>query len=253
MKDNNVRSIQSVDRAIQILKCFDNQEELGVTEISKLLGLHKSTTFGLVYTLHANGILEQNESNGKYKLGLEIFRIANNVNTSLRHIVIPYLKELVKIYKETANLVIFQDLSVLYLEKVESSYSMRISTTVGGEKPLHCTAVGKSILAFLPEDDLIDKIKRMDFHRFTERTITTPNKLIESLKDIRKIGYAEEDEELEIGLHCIAAPIFNKYNIPFAAISLSGPVSRMNSEILADMGKTLVELTNEISKKMGLN
>jgi DNA-binding IclR family transcriptional regulator len=168
---------------------------------------------------------------------LEIFRIANNVNTSLRHIVIPYLRELVKIYKETANLVIFQDLSVLYLEKVESSYSMRISTTVGGEKPLHCTAVGKSILAFLPEDDLIDKIKRMDFHRFTERTITTPNKLIESLKDIRKIGYAEEDEELEIGLHCIAAPIFNKYNIPFAAISLSGPVSRMNSEILADNGQ----------------
>lgn len=85
-----------------------------------MVGLHKSTTFGLISTLYANGILEKNDNSGKYKLGLKLFRLGTKVNSSLRHIVVPYLERLVNMYHETANLVILHDLSVIYLEKVES-------------------------------------------------------------------------------------------------------------------------------------
>ena len=248
---DNEKIIQSVDRAIKILNCFENNEELGVTEISKLVGLHKSTTFGLISTLYANGILEKNDNSGKYKLGLKLFRLGTKVNSSLRHIVVPYLERLVNMYHETANLVILHDLSVIYLEKVESPLSIAISTLVGGRQPLHCTAVGKAILANLSPEILKDKISRMELTKFTSNTICDKKTLIESLENIKKKGYAEDFEELEIGLYCIAAPILNHNNMPFAAISISGPISRMNEDLCREIGLSLVQYTREISQKLG--
>lgn len=251
MDNNSEKTIQSVDRAIKIIRCFDTFEELGITEISKLLNLHKSTTFGIVSTLSANGILEKNENTGKYKLGLELYRLGTKVNLSLRGITLPYLERLVEMYEETANLVVLQDLSVVYLEKVESSHSMRISTSVGGRKPLYCTAVGKAILAFLPPDELERKLDKMKLVKFTDNTITSKEDLKKALNEIRKRGYAEDNEEMEIGLHCIAAPILNQYSYPIGAISVSGPISRMNGEVDINISRTLVEFTMEISKKLG--
>lgn len=251
MDNNNEKTIQSVDRAIKIIRCFDTFEELGITEISKLLNLHKSTTFGIVSTLSANGILEKNENTGKYKLGLELYRLGTKVNLSLRGITLPYLERLVEMYEETANLVVLQDLSVVYLEKVESSHSMRISTSLGGRKPLYCTAVGKAILAFLPPDELERKLDKMKLVKFTDNTITSKEDLKKALNEIRKRGYAEDNEEMEIGLHCIAAPILNQYSYPIGAISVSGPISRMNGEVDINISRTLVEFTMEISKKLG--
>jgi DNA-binding IclR family transcriptional regulator len=251
LDNNSEKTIQSVDRAIKIIRCFDTFEELGITEISKLLNLHKSTTFGIVSTLSANGILEKNENTGKYKLGLELYRLGTKVNLSLRGITLPYLERLVEMYEETANLVVLQDLSVVYLEKVESSHSMRISTSVGGRKPLYCTAVGKAILAFLPPDELERKLDKMKLVKFTDNTITSKEDLKKALNEIRKRGYAEDNEEMEIGLHCIAAPILNQYSYPIGAISVSGPISRMNGEVDINISRTLVEFTMEISKKLG--
>jgi DNA-binding IclR family transcriptional regulator len=243
--------IQSVSRAIQIIRCFEKNEELGVTEISKMVGLHKSTAFGLISTLEANKLIEKNELTGKYRLGLELFRLGTKVNSALRHIAIPYLEQLVKMYQETANLVVMDDLSIIYLEKVESTRSMRISTLVGGRLPLYCTAVGKAILANLPSEELNSKLKRMEFRKYTGNTASDRNSLMESLELTRNRGYAEDNEELEIGLSCIAAPIYNHFNIPFAAISLSGPTFRMNEDFRKEASAALMDYTKEISMKLG--
>lgn len=245
--------IQSVSRAIQIIRCFEDNEELGVTEISKIIGLHKSTTFGLISTLEANKLLEKNENTGKYRLGLELFRLGTKVNSTLRHIAIPYLERLVNMYQETVNLVVMDDLYVIYLEKVESTRSMRISTMVGGRLPLYCTAVGKAIMANLPPEELKSKLDRMEFKKYTDKTLYDKNSIIGSLEKIRSAGYAEENEELEIGLSCIAAPIYNHFNIPFAAISLSGPTFRMNEDFCKEISLTLIRYTQEISVKLGYN
>jgi len=243
--------IQSVSRAIQIIRCFEKNEELGVTEISKMAGLHKSTAFGLISTLEANKLIEKNELTGKYRLGLELFRLGTKVNSALRHIAVPYLEQLVKMYQETANLVVMDDLSIIYLEKVESTRSMRISTLVGGRLPLYCTAVGKAILANLPLEELDSKLKRMEFRKYTGNTVSDRNSLMETLELIRNRGYAEDNEELEIGLSCIAAPIYNHFNIPFAAISLSGPTFRMDKAFRKEASVTLMNYTKEISMKLG--
>lgn len=251
MEMKSTKSIQSVDRAIQILKCFESAEELGITEISKIMQLHKSTTFGLVSTLEANKLLEKNEDTGKYRLGIELFRIGTKVNSNLRRIAVPYLEKLVKMFQETVNLVVIDDLSVVYLEKVESTHSMRISTVVGGKLPLYCTAVGKSILANLDEEELEYKIKKMEFIKFTNKTVCERELLLKSLNHVKKNGYAEELEELEIGLSCVGAPIYNHLGVAFAAISVSGPTSRMNDNFRKEISVSLIEFAQEISKKIG--
>ncbi|HYE82359.1 MAG TPA: IclR family transcriptional regulator [Clostridia bacterium] len=243
--------IQSVSRAVQVLNCFEKHEELGVTEISKMMELHKSTAFGLIATLEECRLLEKNEDTGKYRLGLELFRLGTKVNSSLRGIVIPYLERLVSLYGETVNLVSADDTYVIYLEKVESSHSMRICTMVGGRLPIYCTAVGKAILANLPEAEADSIIERMDFRKFTDNTICDKEKLLKYLAYAKEKGYAEESEELELGLSCVAAPIFNHFGRAFAAISVSGPASRMTEDFRKKISISLMEFTQDISRKLG--
>lgn len=251
METKNEKTIQSVSRAVQILQCFENNEELGVTEISRMTGLHKSTAFGLISTLEADRLLEKNEDTGRYRLGLELFRLGTRVNANLRRIAAPYLEKLVSLYQETVNLVILDDLSVVYLEKVDSTRSMYINTVIGGRLPLHCTAVGKSILSGLPQIERVNKVERMDLSRFTNNTIRDKEALLKYLESAGLKGYAEECEELEMGLSCVAAPLFNHLGKAFAAISVSGPSARMNEAFRKKISKTLIEVTQEISKKMG--
>mgnify|MGYP001164635687 CR=1 FL=1 len=251
LETKNDKGIQSVNRAIQILNCFENNEELGVTEISKLMSLHKSTAFGLISTLEMNKLLEKNEVTGKYRLGIELFRLGTKVNSNLRKITVPYLEKLVNKYQETVNLVVMDNLSVVYLEKVEGGHSMRTSTAAGKRFPLNCTGVGKSILAGISEEELKDKLIRMTFTKFTDKTICDRDEFTKCLDKVRKNGYAEDFEELEIGLVCVAAPIYNHLGSAFAAISVSGPKFRMNQNLRKEISESLVEYTQEISKKLG--
>lgn len=249
--NTNRKRIQSLDRAIEILKCFDKGQELGVTEISRILDLPKSTAYGLISTLNIHDLLEKNKITGKYKLGLGLYHLGIKVNFSLREMTFPYLEKLVNMYKETANLVTMQGSSVVYLDKVESSLSIGINTLVGGQKPLHCTAVGKSILAYLQKDEVKEKVDNMELIKYTNHTIITKETLFDELEEIRDKGYGEDREEMELGLHCIGAPIFNQYGIPFAAISISGPINRMDKEVCKEMGATLVKFADEISRNLG--
>jgi DNA-binding IclR family transcriptional regulator len=243
--------IQSVIRAIGILKCFEETEALGVTEISNRLALHKATTFNIINTLEKCQYLEKDESSGKYRLGIELFRIGTKVNSDLRKIVLPYLETLAFQFKETVNFVIREEDYVIYLEKIDSPHSMRISTMVGGRLPVNATAVGKSILSGQPDPELREIVDRLSVVKFTDNTLCDKDLLLEQIKNVRSVAYAEDLEELEIGLVCVAAPIFNHSGKAFAAISISGPTSRMNKKFRQKIGKTLAVTTQEISRKLG--
>ena len=243
--------IQSLVRAISILNSFDNNEELGVTEISNLLGLHKSTAYNIITTLERYKYLEKNNITNKYRLGIELFRMGTKVKSGLRRISLPYLERLVAQYKETVNLVIRDGDSVVYLEKIESPYSMRISTSVGGRLPVNATAVGKAILSGLPDLELLEAVDNLNFIKLTDHTICDRNRLLENIYKVRVTGFAEDIEELEVGLTCVAAPIFNYTGKTLAAMSISGPASRMNKAFRNNAAKSLVECTKEISVKLG--
>lgn len=252
MSKNNL--IQSVDRALQILEAFSqDNRELGVTEIAKSLGLHKSTTFGLLSTLENRGYVEQNQENGKYCLGLKLFELGNLVKSGmdLRRLAYPYIKDLVDQYRETVHLVVFDKGDVVYIDKTEGDRAIRILSQVGNRLPMYCTGVGKCMMAFLPEEYLQKYILNNELKAYTEFTITDKKKLMEQLEVIRQQGYAFDKEEIEIGLRCIAAPIKNYKNEIVAAISLSGPSMRMDEETMKALVEPVKQTALNISRNLG--
>ena len=226
--------IQSVERAVNILHCFEEQEQLGVTEIAAKMQMNKSTVFGLVSTLAETGLLEQDEKTGRYRLGLELFRLGCRVNADTRRLVMPTLDALAEELEETVNFVRPEGSDVVYLIKKESPHSMRICTTTGQRLPMYCTAVGKAILAMMPEAEREKIIRSFRYEALTENTITDEASLRKALLKAQWDGYAVDREELEYGLICIAVPILDGNRVPVAAISCSGPKARMTEKKIAN-------------------
>ncbi len=241
------KNIQSISRAIAILRCFNDFEELGLTEISKMVGLHKSTTAGIVQTLKNEGMLEQNEETSKFRLGIELYGLSLNIKMDLRDLCLPYLDKLLEETGETVNLVLLDNNMIVYVEKKESSHSMRICTKIGHKMPLYCTGVGKAILAFLPEDRANKIIEETHFEQFTENTVTNAEKLKEMLGDIRKQGYGFDMEELEYGLVCVGVPLLDSKGIPVAGMSISGPSTRMTDEKMEIIIEKIFDAVTSIS------
>ena len=249
-KMERIAPIQSVERAIWILKCFEERDELSLSEISKMLSIHKSTVFGLISTLAAYRFLEQDENSGKYHLGLELFRMGSRVNKDLRSIVAPYLDKLVRICEETVNFLIPDGSYVIYLEKKESNRSMRIETSLGQWEPMYRTAAGKAILAALPLEEARSILEETKFERMTENTLLSVKDVMGELEEIRCKGYAVDHEELEYGLICLGVALIDSAGRPVGAISISGPSSRMTKENIEKFAKYLVDFGCHISDKL---
>lgn len=245
--------IQSVERAFSILEQFSqNERELGVTVIAKRIGLHKSTCFGLLYTLQELGYIQQNPETGRYGLGLKIFELGQTYleGQDLRQLANPYLRRLVEQTQETAHLVVLEGKTAVYIDKVEGSHAITISSRIGQRAKMHCTGVGKALMAHMPESDLA-QVFAGGLERCTENTITDEAKLRGHLKTIRDSGYAIDDEEIEVGLRCVAAPIFNAHNQAIAAVSMSGPSGRIPRERFEPLSRMIRDTAREISRKLG--
>ena len=240
--------IQSVERAVRILQCFDTQQQLGITQISKKMNLTKSTTFGLVSTLVEMGLLEQDIATSQYRLGMELFRLGNRVDADGRQLVSRELASLCEKLEETVNYMRPDSSNIIYLVKHESPHSMRICTTIGQRLPMYCTAGGKAILAYLPQEECDRIIASFQFFAFTENTITNPGLLYKELSGVRKNGYGLDCEELEIGLTCVGVPVLDSSGRPVAAISCSGPTSRMTDEKIRQCCSELRVCAERLSK-----
>ena len=250
-KSRSEPSIQSINRAVKILQCFDDNSQLTLTEICTLVGLHKSTAYGIVTTLKNNGFIEKDEETGVYRLGIGLYKLASHVNIDLRTICIPLVHELCSVTGETVNLVIPDENHIIYIEKCESKHSMRISTTIGTRLPMYCTAVGKAIMAFHRDPDIVSQIlDQTQLAAVTRNTLTSKDAILAELEATRKRGYALDREELEYGLVCIAAPILNAVGAPIAAISCSGPLQRMDEENISRISQEVTKYALKISSKI---
>lgn len=245
--------MQSVDRAIQILKLFsEDRKEMKLTEIANELDLNKSTVYGILSTLKYHGLIDQDEKTQKYRLGLYLMRLGNLVANSIDVINIahPIIEEVSHRLNETVHLSKLDRLEIVYLDKVESNQSIRISTAIGTRKPAYCTGMGKVLLAFSDlnevEKSLPDKLQA-----FTPNTVIDKKVLLEELRDIKKIGYAIDREESEIGLMCIAAPIFDYNGEVKYALSVSGPTPRITGERLEKIINIAKDAARKISYKLG--
>jgi DNA-binding IclR family transcriptional regulator len=140
---------------------------------------------------------------------------------------------------------------VIYIDKIEPARSVRMITRVGASNPVHCTSVGKAILAFLPEDRANEVVRRTRFERFTHRTIASAEALRAEMEKTRRRGYAVDDEEFEEGLRCIAVPLLDAQRLPVAAVSISGPSFRVTAQKLPSIANQLLQCVRGISADMG--
>lgn len=242
--------VESVRRALRILRCFSiDAPELGVSDIARQLGMHKSTVYRLLSTLEVEGFVHQVDG-ARYALGWRVFELGEAVRgwQSMRNVVLRHLQALVSETNETAHLAVLDEGSVLYIEKVESPRPLRMPSSVGKRVPPHCTALGKIFLAGLPQEQLWPLLYRRH-ERFTPNTIVDPDRLRAEVETVRANGFAVDHEEIEEGLMCIAAPILDG-TVVAAAISISGPQSRIGPRL--EQYAAAVQATGEaLSRELG--
>lgn len=248
------RLIQSIERSADILEIFLKlKPELSIKEISQELNLSKSTVHGIIKTLEHRGYLQQNPEDLKYKLGLKLFELGNFVgkNLDIGDIAKPIIRDLVDELNETVHLVTRQKDELFYIEKVEGARTLTIYSHVGKRAPFHCTGVGKAILAYLDENEAERILSSKALESFTKYTVTNKEEIKHHLPAIRENGYAVDDEEIELGLKCIAAPIFNYQGNVIASISCAAPKIRLDENRLPKVIEGIKRAAAEISNCLG--
>ena len=253
MTKNN-RTIGSVQRALDILGLFNSSHlELGITEIANALNLHKSTASGLIYTLEDNYYLEQNPENRKYRLGLKLLERSSIVlgGLDIRHVALPYLQELRDWSQESINLAILDTNEVVYVERVSSEQNFAFINEVGKRGWVHSTALGKAIIAHLPNEQTLDILNSYELHAFTPYTMINIHEIMDDLVLTRERGFALDNQENELGGRCVAAPIHNHHGDPIAAISISVPLLRIPTERITYFGNKVRDVAAQISARLG--
>jgi DNA-binding IclR family transcriptional regulator len=245
--------LSSVANAIRLTKAFSEREyEMGISALAQRLGLAKSTVHRLATTLVEYDILEQNHETGKYRLGLALFELGTLVRRKMDAVSESrdQMHALVEMTGETVQLAVLDHLSVLYIRIRESRQAVRMSSSVGARAPAHCTSVGKVLLAHQPAE-IVKQVIDNGLTRYTQNTIIAPEALLEELASIRSRGYAIDDEEIEVGLRCVAAPIRDHSGQVTAAISVAAPVQRMSKKNLQTTVPNVVAAADSISRRMG--
>lgn len=247
------RRLSSVATAIELLKAFSEDEfEIGISALAKRLGVAKSTAHRLATTLMSEGLLEQDRASGKYRLGIALFRLGTLVRRRMNvsEVARPFLFSLRERTNETVHLAILDGRDIMYVYFLESTQAVRMRSDLGLRKPAYCTAEGQAILAFSPPE-AIEGIIGEGLQPRTPRTITAPDELLKSLDAVRQRGCAIEDEESEIGVRCVAAPIRNDAGEVVAAVGVAGPVSRLSKKALSVFMPHVIATADAISARLG--
>jgi IclR family transcriptional regulator, acetate operon repressor len=244
--------VQSLDRALDILKLLGTEPEMRVTDLARRLEVHKSTAFRLLSTLQEHGLVEQNPTTEKYRLGYGLVRLASAVvgEIDLARASRPVLEELANRTSETVNLAILQGDQVINIDQIAAPNLVVNVNWVGKQTPLHCTSNGKVLLAFLPEAER-RRLLEQPLQRFTPRTITDVKTLEKQLVRVRDEGWAFTLEELEVGLNAVAAPVRGTDGLVHAAVSVAGPSYRVTPQRLNDLGAITKQAGEAISQRMG--
>ncbi len=255
MMASSASPVQSIDRVFDIIETLSsNSHGMALTDLSNAVRLHVSTTHRLLSALIARGYVQKDPIAGKYKLTMRLFDVGSQVvgGVNLVSIARPYLEHLADFTGETIHLVARYGDEVVYLYKEDTSNSIvRMASFVGLHNPMYCTAVGKCILAYLPEAEVREIWKRTVVTAFTPNTIIHYGALQVELEKVRAQGYAVDNEEHELGVLCIGAPIFDYSGAPVAAISSSAPLSRINAERISAYAAQIVTSANGVTNLLG--
>jgi len=254
-KEKSEYIIQAVSHALDLLEQFhDDVDELGVTELSKRLKLHKNNVFRLLATLESRGYIEQNRATENYRLGLKSLELGQTFikQMGLLRQAKPILEKLVKECNETSYVAIFKEGYSVYLDVVETDLTVRVVSRVGSRLPSYCTAAGKVHLAHMSEEEIDAILPAGGLKAYTPNTFTDRQTLKKELKQVAEQGYAIDNEELDPGVRCVAAPIRDYTRRIVGAVSISGPSMRLPDERMGkDLIPLVVQASEELSTRLG--
>lgn len=251
MPDNKV---QTIDRTLDIIELLANAKEgLGVTEIGKNIGLHKSTVYRLLTALSNRGYIEKDPKNSTYKIGLKFIEVSGLFlkKLELKTEALPFMRKLAEIIGQPVHLAILEGAEVVYIEKVELVNSIRMYSQIGRRVPAYCSAIGKILLAGLNTDSLREVLENIKFERFTPNTIISKRELLREIEQVKEKGWAVDNEEHEPNIRCIAAPIIDYTGKIIAAVSVSGESRIINYESDLEIAGHVIETAGKISTRMG--
>lgn len=254
MTDEKSNSVKSVVKAFLIMEELDRFGEMSIGDLSDKLQMDKATVHRLINTIKDAGYVSQNPDNKKYANSLKLLAMGNRAmeKTGVRHIARPYMEELSDKTGETINLGMLVGNKIIYVDKIESSSTIKVGLGIGVSVPSYCSGLGKAILAFTQPDELEELLGGIIFEKFTEHSLTSREHFQRELERVRKDGYAVDDEEYVDGLMCFAAPVFDFHGSPIASVSVSCPKYRYdaNKHFTLYTGLT-VEAAQSISGLMG--
>ncbi len=253
-KNRGAAHVQSVGRALEIVDLLaQKKSDMSLTEISCELGWPKSTVYGLLSTLRDYQYIDQDAESGRYRLGVHLFELGNLVarGWDIRAVALQPMQRLNRQLGEMVQLATENNGEVLYLEKVDSSHLIRIVSEIGARLPIHCSALGKVMLAYRSPADWKRILRQRGMPSMTTRTITSLVQMEAELAKIRHHGYAIDDGEIMDSLRCVAAPIHTPDGMVRYAISVSGLSSAMQGEHFDNIVQALLKASGEISYAMG--
>jgi len=245
--------LASLHRGLEVLDCFAERETWTLSDLAAHLGQSKATVFRVLHTLEQFGYLAKDAASGRYALGLRLHALGSSAmrNEQLRWQSLPPLQDLAEGTGETVHVGILHDGVVVTVQIVEGTRAVRMHSVVGKRSPAHASALGKVLLAYLPDAEVDGIVAQRGLARFTPNTITEAGTLREALHRARLDGFARDEEEIEIGLRCLAVPITDSTGRPTAALAVSAPAARMDAAHAAALLPRVKSAAARISRMIG--
>jgi DNA-binding IclR family transcriptional regulator len=250
---SGIYKLQALDRAFAVLDLLSaSATSLGLAEIAHALGLHKSTAHRFLMVLQQHRMVERTPA-GKFRLGLRLCEFGSRAieQYDLRERAQLHLKMLVAEVEETAHLCILEQTRMVYIDKQEPERTIRMISRVGASSPVHCTAVGKAVLATMPRLRVEQLLPELQLERFTRKTMTSREALLKELDRTSRRGYAVDDEEREEGVRCAGVAILDGRGEAVAAVSISGPAFRVTMQKIPQIAGKLMICVQGIQKDLG--
>jgi IclR family acetate operon transcriptional repressor len=243
-------TLSSLERGLQVLESLGERRELRLIEVAVLLQVSRPTAFRLLATLEAKGYVEH--ARGEHRLGQAVLVLAARAEAeSVVRLAEPALSDLRALSGETANLALVHRTTIVYAAILDGVHTLRMSAKIGEKLPPHATALGKAVLSRLPPRVIVNFVGQEPFRRYTPNTILGRDRLAAELEQVRRRGYATDDEECETGASCVACAVIGLDGSPVGGISVSGLAARMSPQVRADLGETVRSWCERVSEQLG--
>lgn len=252
-KSTAPEAVSSVVKVFNILEALGQQKEIGVTELSQRLITSKATTYRFLQTMKSLGYVDQEGEADKYSLTLKMFELGSK---SLEYVDVVALADKQMQYiseqtNETVHLGVLDDHSIMYIHKIDSSYSLRMHSRIGRRNPIYTTGIGKILLSDHSDESIRQLFSDIKFEKSTPRTLENVDQFLDEIKTVKQQHYAEDNEEQEPGLYCIAVPVYNRFGSIVYGLSISFPTMRFDQKRKSYYVRLLQNAGKKISEQLG--